>query len=231
MMRNKSFQDHYEDLQISSNADQETIERVYRLLAKRYHPDNNTSGSKDKFDIITKAYKVLSDPEKRVAYDASYENDRKQVFQRGSREKSIDGSENDLYIRRYILSVLYIERRRDPGYGSVGLWRLEKLLDWPEKVLEFHSWYLKEKGFIERTDNGGYAITAKGVDELESDGLILGKDRLLPESTEIAAGEEGEQLQLSENIKTEKSATLKRSFDPSKKKTMPGQITSSPGSF
>jgi preprotein translocase subunit Sec63 len=57
------FEDHYEDLQISPKADQETIERVYRLLAKRYHPDNNDSGSVEKFDIITKAYKVLGQAE------------------------------------------------------------------------------------------------------------------------------------------------------------------------
>ena len=36
-MNENSFDDCYEDLQVSSNADQETIERVYRMLAKRYH--------------------------------------------------------------------------------------------------------------------------------------------------------------------------------------------------
>jgi hypothetical protein len=221
-MQNNSFQDYYEDLQISSNADQEAIERVYRLLAKRYHPDNNTSGSEKKFDIITKAYKVLSDPRKRGAYDASYENERKKFFKKASRAKSADGHENDLYVRRYILSVLYIERRQEPGNGSVGLWHLENMLGWPEKVLEFHSWYLKEKGLIERTDTGGYAITAEGVDALESDGLILGKDRLLPESTEIPAGEDGEQLQLIEEVPTDTAAELKRSFGAS------SQINSSP---
>ena len=44
-----SFVDYYEDLQISPNADLETIERVYRLLAKRYHPDNQATGSIEKF--------------------------------------------------------------------------------------------------------------------------------------------------------------------------------------
>jgi len=64
-MSTSAFEDYYEDLQISSNADQETIERVYRMFAKRYHPDNNGSGSVEKFEIVTKAYKVLSNPEKR----------------------------------------------------------------------------------------------------------------------------------------------------------------------
>jgi hypothetical protein len=41
---------------------------------------------------------------------------------------------------------------------------LERLLGCPEKHMEFHIWYLKEKGCIERTDTGGFAITAEGVD-------------------------------------------------------------------
>jgi curved DNA-binding protein CbpA len=68
--------DYYEDLQVSSNADIETIERVYRLLAKRYHPDNNGSGNTEKFTRITEAYKVLTDPEKRAAFDVKYEKER-----------------------------------------------------------------------------------------------------------------------------------------------------------
>ena len=77
---NAVFEDLYEDLQVSPNADQETIERVYRLLAKRYHPDNNGSGSVEKFDIITKAYKLLSDPERRAAYDAAYEEKKSRLI-------------------------------------------------------------------------------------------------------------------------------------------------------
>jgi len=69
-MSQDSFVDYYEDLQVSSNADQETIERVHRLLAKRYHPDNRVTGDSEKFRIITSAYKVLSDAEKRAAFDA-----------------------------------------------------------------------------------------------------------------------------------------------------------------
>ena len=49
-MSQYTFTDYYEDLQVSSNADVETIERVYRLLAKRYHPDNNGTGDAEKFN-------------------------------------------------------------------------------------------------------------------------------------------------------------------------------------
>jgi curved DNA-binding protein len=198
---NLNFEDHYEDLQVSPNADQETIERVYRLLAKRYHPDNNGLGSVEKFDIITKAYKLLSDPEKRAAYDATYDEKKSGVLKAHAQASAPGSVGGDSHIRRQILSVLYIERRQDPENAGVGLWRIEKLLGWPEKMLEFHTWYLKEKKFIQRTDNGGFAITAEGVDELEKDGMILGKDRLLTETT--SPNDETDSIKLLENISAE----------------------------
>lgn len=71
-MNQDSYVDYCEDLQVSPNADLETVERVYRLLAKRYHPDNSLTGNNEKFSIITTAYKILSDAEKRAAFDAKY---------------------------------------------------------------------------------------------------------------------------------------------------------------
>lgn len=197
----QTFEDYYEDLQVSPNADQETIERVYRLLAKRYHPDNNGSGSVEKFDAITKAYKFLSNAEKRAAYDATYEEKKGRLMRAHAQAASQGSFAADAHIRRQILSILYIERRQDPEKAGVGLWRLEKLLGWPEKMLEFHTWYLKEKKWIERTDNGGFAVTATGIDEIEKDGIILGKDRLLTET----AGPDGDadSIRLIEHISAE----------------------------
>ena len=177
------FEDFYEDLQISPNADQETIERVYRLLAKRFHPDSSGGGSSEKFEIITKAYKTLSDPEQRAAYDATYEQAKERQWKTHSGPSSSIEFDNEQYIRHQVLSVLYIARKQNPTNAGVGVWRLEKLLGWPETVLEFHTWYLKEKGWIQRTDTGGLAITAPGVDEIEKEGLISPQGRLLAEKT------------------------------------------------
>jgi curved DNA-binding protein CbpA len=186
-MEQNQFVDFYEDLQISPNADQETIERVYRLLAKRYHPDNSHTGSDEKFNIITKAFKVLSDPEKRAAYDAKHGENKNLIWKALSEKKSSNGNGNDKHIRKSILSVLYVERRQKVADSGIGVWHLEKLLGWPEKVLDFHIWYLKEKRWIERTETGGFAITASGVDAVEEDDLILRKDRLIERSAGIAA--------------------------------------------
>jgi len=178
-MNQNGLIDYYEDLQVSSNADLETIERVYRLLAKRYHPDNNGSGNTEKFNIITTAYRELSDPEKRAAFDVKYEKERTRQFKNISEASCSEGFEADQRIRHSILSILYVEIRKDSFHPGIGLWQLEKFVGWPEKILEFHTWYLKERGWIKPTDTGGYAITVSGVDVVEENELTLGKGRLI----------------------------------------------------
>jgi molecular chaperone DnaJ len=62
--------DYYEILGVPRDADGETIRSAYRNLAKRYHPDvNKESGSEERFKEINEAYGVLSDEQRRSAYD------------------------------------------------------------------------------------------------------------------------------------------------------------------
>jgi len=65
--------DYYEVLQLSPRADQDTIQRVFRHLAKRLHPDNAESGDAARFEQVMRAFEVLSDPARRAKYDAGYE--------------------------------------------------------------------------------------------------------------------------------------------------------------
>lgn len=63
---------YYEVLDIDSNATEGEIKRAFRKLAFKYHPDHNPKpGAEQKFKEIYKAYQVLSDQEKRAAYDRS----------------------------------------------------------------------------------------------------------------------------------------------------------------
>jgi curved DNA-binding protein CbpA len=179
-MSSNSLPDYYEDLQVSPNADAETIERVFRLLAKRYHPDNQVTGHAEKFGRISTAFKVLSVDEKRASYDASYEVLKAKKFKITEPVSPSSSFENDEHLRNRILSLLYVERRNDASSSGVGIWRIEQLLGLPEKILGFHVWYMKEKGWIQRTDTGGYAITATGVDAVEESEILLSNDRLLP---------------------------------------------------
>ena len=179
-MKQESVTDYYDILQLSPRADQETIERVYRLLAKRYHPDNKFTGDDYKFDLLTKAYRALSDPEKRASYDANYASANAQEWAQLFQASPSEGAEEDRRIYQAILSILYNARRRDADKPAVGVVQLEKLLGVPEKHLEFHIWYLKEKNWIFRNENGGFAITANGVDEVIKNDFPLRMDRLLP---------------------------------------------------
>ena len=59
------LQDDYEFLQISPDAEPDTIHRVYRFLAGRLHPDNPTTGNAEEFFLLKHAYDVWSHPERR----------------------------------------------------------------------------------------------------------------------------------------------------------------------
>jgi curved DNA-binding protein len=175
------FHDYYEILQLSPNADNDTISRVFRILVKRYHPDNPDTGHDRKFNDIVQAYRVLSDPDKRAAYDVTYDENRAavmKIFEEAS--TPADTVEDDQRIFEGILSLLYIARRRDPGRGSMGVIQLERLLGCPAEHLEFHIWYLSEKNWIARQNNGQFAITVNGIDRMVADkALVLRRDRMI----------------------------------------------------
>lgn len=67
MNKNRDF---YEVLGVSKNASADEIKRAYRKLALEYHPDRNrTKDASSKFKEVSRAYEVLSDPQKKQAYD------------------------------------------------------------------------------------------------------------------------------------------------------------------
>jgi molecular chaperone DnaJ len=68
MANNK--RDYYEVLGVSRNASDDELKKSFRRLAKQYHPDaNKEQGAETRFIEINEAYEVLSDPQKRAAYD------------------------------------------------------------------------------------------------------------------------------------------------------------------
>ncbi|WP_049059300.1 molecular chaperone DnaJ [Enterococcus faecium] len=62
--------DYYEVLGLSKGASEDEIKKAYRKLSKKYHPDiNKEPDAEEKFKEVSGAYEILSDPQKRAAYD------------------------------------------------------------------------------------------------------------------------------------------------------------------
>ena len=165
-MPDKHLPDYYEILQCSPRADNETIERVVRHLANRYHPDNRDSGDANKFSELVQAHDVLSDPVQRAAYDVSYDRLRESRWRVFNQESATSEIASDARLKLAILSLLYVARRNnhlEPGVGTI---ELERILASPLEHLEFQMWYLRETGAVERLVSGHFAITALGVDKL-----------------------------------------------------------------
>ena len=182
-MEKETSINYYEVLQVSPSADQEMVERAFRLLAKRYHPDNKDTGDPGKFKFLVEAYRVLSDSRKRVAYDdhnKTFDTPQENIFFNAPQSRN---PEAERKINQLILFIFYLARKRDAMKPGVGTVELEKLAGLPERELNFHIWYLKEKGWIQRIETGEFAITANGVDEVMEKDLGLKMDRLLPPPT------------------------------------------------
>jgi curved DNA-binding protein CbpA len=172
-------QDYYEVLQVSASAELETIHRVYRLLAQRFHPDNRESGNAERFRLISEAYNVLSNPEERARYDVLHEqqkHDRWRLVSTGG------DSENDFdmeqRVRMTVLEVLYTKRRMEPREPAIFSLDLEEMIGRPREHLEFTIWFLLQKKFVQRDDNSRLIITAEGVEHLESNYRTTSRLRL-----------------------------------------------------
>ena len=167
-MGEEQFVDYYEVLQLSPTVDAGTIERVFRYLAKRYHPDNPETGDSRQFSCVVDAYRVLNDPVQRAAFDVQWQRHRGLQWKLATDAADTNGIEYDRLLRERLLSLLYVKRRRDLGNPGIGSMDMERLLESPREILDFHLWYMKQKGWIERTEEGRLAITADGVEKVEA---------------------------------------------------------------
>jgi curved DNA-binding protein len=163
-----AFVNYYELLQISPNAEHETIQRVFRLLAARYHPDNHQTGDTDKFVLLNQAYTALSSHATRTAYDLEFQARQMDPLSVFNSPEFLQGIDGESHRRMGILALLYNRRRTNPDKPGMSILEFESLMAMPREHLNFTIWYLKEKGWVvQQMDNSDFVVTVAGADQVE----------------------------------------------------------------
>jgi curved DNA-binding protein CbpA/MinD-like ATPase involved in chromosome partitioning or flagellar assembly len=160
--------DYYEILRVGPQADEDTIERVYRTLADRFHPDNPRTGDQEAFLRLSEAYETLSNPATRAQYNVLRQGNKgsARFWLRG--REFFDGVRGGQNRRLAVLCLLY--RRRISTHESPGLSTLdlERLTGCTREELGSALWYLCEKQWAAIGEFTAYSITADGFDFVES---------------------------------------------------------------
>lgn len=130
---------YYDILQVNKNASPEIIEKAYKVLAKKYHPDLQTEENKKQSEEILKeineAYEVLSNPEKKKEYDLFFAEQKQTVSQNystNSSKESSFSSESDNFpkedfIFRQQQELLYQQRLQQEKQQQEHLRRKQEL--------------------------------------------------------------------------------------------------------
>jgi curved DNA-binding protein CbpA len=185
-----TYIDYYEVLEISPNAGPETIERMFRHHARRYHPDNQDTGNVQRFKEVVEAHNTLRDPVKRAQYDVEHHNrtsDHRKLV-----EEAIDarGMDRDSVVQRTLMSILYVKCRRNIEEPGIGNYELEQVSGIPREHLDFHIWYLREKGWVKNLPNGLIAITVEGIDRVAVEQYPRTSAKLLKDQSQSGRDED-----------------------------------------
>lgn len=153
--------DYHELLRVGVTGDADRVDRLYRALAFRYHPDNRQTGNAEVFLHITEAYRILS-----TAQPRHVETDLAKpfgTFRWVDEIRELNGK------RGAVLGLLCQRRMSDYRNAAVSQSELESVTGLTSEELGFVLWYLREKGAVTLPENSSdYAISAAGVDFLES---------------------------------------------------------------
>ena len=186
MEDDEDFVDLYAMLQVDPFCERSIVEKAYRHFAQLYHPDHSDTADVDKFQLVTRAYKVLKDAKRRAEYDRLYEAELglKPATAKPRDDIIIDGSSaiEDAEAHEKILLALYKRRRERADQPGVMPYRIQSEIGCSDESFEFHTWYLKSKGFIQITQQSELAITIEGVDHVISQSRAE-KEKLLLEQS------------------------------------------------
>jgi curved DNA-binding protein CbpA len=172
--------DPYEVLQLHPKAHPLIVMRAFRVLAAMYHPDNKQTGDRQTFENIVSAYRLLSDPVRRAAYDRGQGRADNAVGTDGLDEREDRRTAPDEQrLRLLILTTLYNARRSSLSTPGLPLRVLVDMTDAHLDDVQFSLWYLRGKKFVEVGEHDAMAITVAGVDYVESNARRI-TDEFLP---------------------------------------------------
>lgn len=170
MTADHQFVDYYRILEVKPDCDAKNLEAAYRRLAKAYHPDHMETADVDKFNTVVQAYRLLRDASVRAEYDILYNenipaDDAASVMFDDVRIEE-QAALTDAEAHEKILMKLYKKRRENAQNPGVLAFYIQEYLNCSDEIFEFHAWYLKAKGFVERTEQNELAITVEGIDHV-----------------------------------------------------------------
>lgn len=184
-----TFVDFYATLGCTPDISPDQLDKTMLALVKKYQAASDKTEVAE-FLKIKEAYTVLKNPKSKAKFDAIYQAQMKQTPAAQSTDptEAIDSIQsmvgemeeaesetcekenavlNDAEDRHQLLLKFYERRRKNMKEPGVGAGGLEAEVHYPKNVLEFHLWYFRERGWIERLEGGQLAITAAGVDKIE----------------------------------------------------------------
>jgi len=182
--------DAYEILQLSPKAHPVMVTRAFRILAAMYHPDNEHTGDRAAFERVVEAYRLLSDPVRRAAYDREHSVPPQPDAHANGAECNRRRPDSERRLRNLILTTLYHTRRNSLGKPGLSLWVLTELTDSTLDEVQFSVWYLRGKKFVESDGDDGVAISVAGVDHVEQNETLMTELLSLPERSEVRSSEQ-----------------------------------------
>ena len=133
----------YEILEVSENASSEVIDKAYKVLAKKYHPDLQNSGDRsaaeEKMKQLNEAYNVLSDDIKRKEYDQMLKSEREEAELK--KEEDIKKS---IYVNRDLNKTANTDANKDINKDVNNAINNENV---EEKLNENYYNYLRSLGY------------------------------------------------------------------------------------
>jgi curved DNA-binding protein CbpA len=158
------MKNYYEILEVDKNASQEVIDKAYRTLAKKYHPDLQRGAIQneyaEKMKIINQAYDVLSDNAKRQAYNQKLENER--IQQERMQAEAIARQQQERIMQENYKLKQQLNRfgtnQQDMNVGDNTIVNMSRILNQQINAARKQAYY---DAYIQDMQNRGYKVRYK----------------------------------------------------------------------